>query len=201
MKFLALTIAAFATVTLTQFDWPLWALWGVLIAAGNCVYTKIKHNDEVETISLMMAMILLAIMNLSWPEIAAATLLGVTLGQMLRSKQWYKKAYSIVAISIAAVVTEIIYTFTPLNTVVALAVTMDLLMAVIYAPVWYRIAGESVKEIIQQYKQTFWTAPVSAVMAFTINEISSYQYGIAFIAVVLVVTLRPRYEVVMRSTV
>jgi hypothetical protein len=178
--------------------WPLWLLWGILIGLGNAIYTTVKRNDHIETISLMMAMILLALLNLSWPDIALATIIGVGLGELFKHKPWYKKAYSISAITIAAVITEIVYTYTAVDTIMVSAIIMDVLLFTFYVPIWLWVAGQTSREITDSYWTSFWTVPVSAVIALGINELSSYQYGIAAIAIMLILFLRPRYEVTVR---
>lgn len=175
--------------------WPIWLLWGALIALGNAVYTKVTHNEHTETISLMMAMILLAILNLTWPQIAAATIVGVGLGELFRAKAWYKKLYSVAAISLAAVVTEIVYTFTAVDTIIAVAIIMDLLLLALYTPIWLWVAREHPRDVLVSYLNSFWVVPVSAMMALGINAITDYNYGILVVGMAMILLLRPRYTI------
>lgn len=180
---------------------PEWVLWGILIASGNLIYTKIRHGTESETISLTMAMILLAVLNLSWPEIALASLLGVGIGSLLLSDSpWYKRLYNTFAISAAAVGTEVLYYLAgDKDTVWALigaAVIFDVILFSLLAPIWHYIGGQTWRQINKMYWKTSFIVPLSAGFALLMYEAASHgPIGIYLFAVILLVFMRPEYTV------
>lgn len=180
---------------------PEWVLWGILIASGNLIYTRVRHGSETETISLTMAMILLSVLYLSWPEIALATLLGVGIGNLLLSDSaWYKRWYNTFAISIAAVGVELIYYLSgdkdSTLALIAAAILFDMFLFTLLSPIWHWIGGQSWREINVMYWRTVWIVPVSAGMALIMyNAAKIGPMGIWLFSIALLVAMRPEYDV------
>lgn len=180
---------------------PAWVLWGFFIASGNLIYTKVWHNNEVETISLVMAFTLLAIQALGWPQIAAATLLGVGLGEMfLTKKEWYKKLYNIVAITLAGVITEIVFTYSGLSfftTIIGTAIVFDLLLFTFLVPIWLFVAKQTPSQIHESYFDTMYVVPLSAFIAWGMINVSAVLgvFGIVAIAIGTLAWLKPEYTI------
>ena len=179
---------------------PDWVLWGILIAAGNLIYTKIRHGSQTETISLTMAMILLAVLYLSWPEIALATLLGVGIGNLLLSDaEWYKRLYNTVAISGAAVGTEVIYYLSgdkdTIMSLIGAAIVFDVFLFTLLAPVWYWIGGQTLREINRSYWKTAFIVPLSAGLALGMYYAAAAgPIGIYLFVILLLMVMRPEYN-------
>lgn len=179
---------------------PEWMLWAGIIAAGNLVRTRVYHNEEVEEITLVMAMILLAIQSIGWPEIAIATIVGVGVGEAFRNRPWYKKVYNTLAIGTAGVVTEIVYTYSniaAMQTIIGTAILFDLLLYTFLVPIWLIVAKQTIWEIQESYWTTFYVVPVSAVIAA--GMLASVHFlgtaAIVLIAVGTVMFLKPRYVI------
>lgn len=171
MLFLITTLGVLSIVGILVL--PLWLYWAGLIAAGACVYTEIQHKGQSERFSLTMAMILLALNNLSWPQIGLATMVGVLLGQMVLSQGvlWYKRLYSAAAISLAGVVAEVFYTNVhhSLWTFIAAAIIFDVLTYLFYMPIWVFVAKQSVRDALTSYWETIFLTGLSIVIALVLG--------------------------------
>lgn len=179
---------------------PEWLLWGIFIASGNLIYTKIWHNDEVETVSLVMAFILLAIQSLGWPQIVLATIVGVGFGEIfLTKREWHKKLYNITSITFAGAITEIAFTYSDIplfSTIIGTAIIFDVILYLMLVPIWLRVAKQTPSEIIDSYLNTLYVIPASAALAWVmINFADAFgNVGIIAIAVGTVLILRPEYR-------
>lgn len=186
---------------------PDWALWAMFIASGNLIYTKVWHRDEVETISLVMAFILISIQLLNWPEIAVATVLGVGIGEVfLTNREWYKKLYNIGAITLAGVATEIVYTYanwSVFQSILGTAIVFDLVLYTLLVPIWLLVAKQTVREIHRSYFATLYTVPLAAGLAWImVNVVEAWgNAGILVMAIVTLVALKPEYTLPDRMTV
>lgn len=167
---------------------PNWLLWAMFIASGNLVSTKVTHNGETEQITLVMTFILIAIQSLGWPEIAVATVIGVGLGELWQKRPWYKKLYNTVAISIAGVITEILFTysnFVPFETIMGSALVFDAVLYTLLVPIWLYVAKQTLLEIHESYWLTFYTVPLSAMLAWASLQAISLWGSAGIIAVTL----------------
>jgi hypothetical protein len=161
-----LLVAALFTDAVTL---PDWATWGLLIAGGGLIYTDVKRAHHRERLSLSMAMILLAILHLTWPEIAFATLIGLGLSQLVFTElPWSKRVYNVIASVTAAILVEWIYfalgDVDSTHSIIMTAITFDAVLALMYVPVWLRI-GLKPLQILRGYLATWWIVPASAAVA------------------------------------
>jgi hypothetical protein len=178
---------------------PTWLLWSFFIASGNLIYTTVRHNNETERMTLVMTFILIAIQSLGWPEIAVATIIGVGIGELFQQRAWYKKLYNTVAISIAGVITEILFTYGDLvvfQTIVGTSLIFDAVLYTLLVPVWLWVAKQTIREIHESYWLTFYNVPVSAALAWTIITVVETfgAFGIMAIALAFLAAFRPSYD-------
>lgn len=177
-----------------------WVLWGILIASGNLIYTKVWHNNEVETISLVMTFILIAIQSLGWPQIALATIVGVGFGEVFLTKRaWYKKLYNVGSVTIAGVLTEVAFTYSTIplfHTIVGTAILFDVTLYLLLVPIWLRVAKQTPTEIVDSYFNTIYVIPASAALAWLLINVSDVygNIGIMVLAVSTVLLLKPEYR-------
>lgn len=168
---------------------PSWLLWSMFIASGNLIYTNVTHKGETERITLVMTFILIAIQSVGWPEIAIATIVGVGIGELAQHRAWYKKLYNTVAISIAGVITEILFTysnFVPLETIVGSAFVFDAVLYTLLVPIWLYVAKQTWWEIHESYWLTFYVVPLSAILAWSAVTIATIFGSLGIIVTTLV---------------
>jgi hypothetical protein len=178
---------------------PVWLLWSFFIASGNLIYTTVRHNNETERMTLVMTFILIAIQSLGWPEIAIATIIGVGIGELFQKREWYKKLYNTVVISVAGVVTEIMFTYSDIivfQTIVGTAFVFDAVLYTLLVPIWLLVARQTVLEIHESYWLTFYNVPVSAMLAWgIITLVSAFgTLGVLAVAVGFLVLFKSHYE-------
>lgn len=180
---------------------PEWLLWSMFIASGNLIYTNVTHRRETESISLVMAFILIAIQVLGWPEIAAATILGVGFGELfLTRRRWYKKLYNTISIAIAGVFTEIVFTYSDIGlfkTIIGTAIVFDIVLYILLVPIWLRVAKQTPAEIADSYLNTLYVIPASALIAWVmVTAVDIFgMAGILMLAITTIMVIKPHYTI------
>lgn len=194
---LALAIALLDILTSA----PDWVMWALFVASGNLITTKVRHRNEVESISLVMAFILIAIQNLGWPEIVVATFVGVGLGEaFLTNRPWYKKLYNTAAVSLAGVLAEIAFTYSDIpitNTIIGTAIIFDIMLYLLLVPIWLWVAKQPVVEVADSYLNTMYVVPASALIAWTvITAVTVFgPTGVVLAAIATMLFIRPQYTI------